>query len=680
MRLFAGGKIGLSSALVAIVIGGIVLSASVVHLVWWQTARSVSRHLVEVLETQITDQVRREWWGVVGEVEHLAQGMRDLLDGESAPARAADILLAAGRPANALSWLLLVPPQDGRRTGEPMTGEPMTSEVVAVERRPSGGQRLLRAAADGTVLAVQPAEAADGAPARLRVAGQAWLAEAQAAANPLWVDVAATPAGDAHAVAFVGRTARGLLAAMIDYDRFAKLLGSIAVGRTGRSFVLGPDGAIVIASQVAPAAGAPDLVPVALAAGRRVAARPEAGRNVAERIGLEVDGADYAVGLSPLWFKGWQLAVIVPEAEYLAEIDRTIWRLAVGLALFLLLAGSLVALGAKRFLADPVARVALDLRLVERFALERIPRRRSHLREIDQLSTALVRMAAGLADFAKFIPTDLVRGLVASGMRAEPGGERRELTVLFADLAGFTALSERLGDQVVPIVGSFLELASHAIEAEGGTVDKFIGDAVMAFWGAPAPDGQQALHACRAALAIEAAMRQAAEAGGPLGRLRVRLGLHTGPAIVGNVGSTRRLNYTALGDTVNLASRLEGVNKLYGTTILLSATTRAQAGDAIRVREIDSVIVQGRQEEVRLFELLGLAGDGDDGGTAGEPQAGYAAALARYREARFAQALALLDPLAAGDGPSCWLAGRCRELGAGPPPTDWRPITRLATK
>ena len=348
-----------------------------------------------------------------------------------------------------------------------------------------------------------------------------------------------------------------------------------------------------------------------------------------------------------------------------------------GLALLLMLAGGLVALGAKRFLADPVARLALDLSLVERFALEQVPRRRSRLREIDRLSAALVRMAAGLADFGKFIPADLVRTLVASGMRAEPGGERREITVLFADLAGFTGLAERLGDQVVPIVGSFLELAAHAIEAEGGTVDKFIGDAVMAFWGAPAADPQQALHACRAALRITAAMRAAAAGGQPLGSLHVRIGLHTGPAIVGNIGSARRLNYTALGDTVNLASRLEGANKLYGTTILLSAATQAEAGAAIRVREVDTVIVQGRQEDVTLLELLDLAGPPAD---PDGPHARYAAALARYRAARFAEALAIVEPLAGSDGPSAWLAERCRRLDAAAPAPGWRSVTRLATK
>jgi adenylate cyclase len=363
----------------------------------------------------------------------------------------------------------------------------------------------------------------------------------------------------------------------------------------------------------------------------------------------------------------------VPEAEFLAEIDRTIRMLAVGLALFLLAAGWLAARSARGFLADPVARVAQDVRAVERFELEGIAHRPSRLAEIDRLSAAIARMAAGLADFAKFIPTELVRGLIESGVRAEPGGERKQLTVLFADLAGFTGLSEKLGDGVVPIVGQFLELASCAVEAEGGTVDKYIGDAVMAFWGAPSADPDQALHACRAALAIQAGMAASAARGKPLGSLQVRIGLHTGAAIVGNVGSTRRLNYTALGDTVNLASRLEGVNKVYGTAILISGATADAAGPAIAVREIDTVAVYGRREGVRLFELTGLAG------TAATPaQARYAEALALYRAARFTDAAALLSE--SEDRPSRWLAVRCRALAGEPPRSGWEPVTHLDAK
>ena len=168
-------------------------------------------------------------------------------------------------------------------------------------------------------------------------------------------------------------------------------------------------------------------------------------------------------------------------------------------------------------------------------------------------------------------------------------------------------------------------------------------------------------------------MRAAAERGEPLGELRVRIGLNTGPAIVGNVGSTRRLNYTALGDTVNLASRLEGVNKVYGTTILMSAATKELAGDAVRTREIDTVAVYGRTEGVRLFELTDLEG-GDD--LLGHSR--YGKALALYRETRFVEAAALLTSL--DDGPSRWLATRCRTLGATPPASDWEPITQLDMK
>lgn len=658
-------QISLRAALLAIVLGGIVLSATFIHLVWWRTATSVSRDLVDVLEAQIADAVRRQWWARVGQVEGMAQTIRDLLDepAETIPAEA--VLVATSRPAQLLSWLVLVPPQ---------------GEIVAVQSLDGAALRVLRAGDDQRARVVRDVDtgAATAAPASLTARGESWLVQGATMANPFWTEITSTPDGAARAVGFISKTARGVLAAIIDYDQFAKLLGSIAVGRTGRSYVLGPDGQIVIASQVGTTPASSGLDAVALAAGRRVAARPADGKNIDEQMRFEVDGAGYAVGTSPLWFRGWQLTIIMPEAEFLSEIDVTIRRVVVGLAVLLLTAGILVAFGARRFVADPVARVAEDLRLVERFELERIPRRHSRLREIDRLSAAIARMAAGLADFGKFIPTALVRSLVASGVRAEPGGDRREITVLFADLAGFTTMSERLGDRVVPIVGSFLELASHAIEEEGGTIDKFIGDAVMAFWGAPAPDQDQAVHACRAALAIAARMQAGLDGAEAVGPLRVRLGIATGPAIVGNVGSVRRLNYTALGDTVNLASRLEAVNKVYGTTILLSASTRAGAGDAVLARELDTVAVYGRMEGERVFELVAMAPDAPP-----PVLATYATALAHYRRGAYAEALRSLeaaDTVTAADGPSRWLARRCRQLLTTPPDPTWQPITQLDVK
>ncbi|MBV9077758.1 MAG: adenylate/guanylate cyclase domain-containing protein [Methylobacteriaceae bacterium] len=665
-------RISLRTALVALIAASVIPCAVLVHLTWWRTTLAVSRNLVDTLELQITEAVRRAWWGRVLEVQGLSRTLHQALDTSPNAESAERILATAATSMPALSWLVHVP-----RSGR---------DVIAIVDETAERTRLFRTDQDGRVqaaldvarspLGLTPIAAPE---TRLAILSEGWAAEARSFDEPGWVDVARTPAGGERAVAYVDPTGGALLAAMIGYERFAELLGAIPVGRTGRSYVLGPDGRIVIASRapdgVAPAA----LDPVALAAGRVVAARPAATLNVNEKTRLDVGGATYAVGLSPLWFQGWQLAVIVPEAEFLGEINSTIGWVAMGLAFFVLLAGAGGVLAARHLVGGPIARVVADLAHIERFELEAVPRRVSRLSDIDRLSEAIVRMSLSLADFAKFIPTDLVRSLVAEGVRAQPGGSRREITVLFADLAGFTGLSERLGDAAVPVVSGFLEAASRAVAAEGGTVDKFIGDAIMAFWGAPRADPDQAARACRAGLAIARCLDGLALPPEVRAALAVRVGVQSGPAIVGNVGSANRLNYTALGDTVNLASRLEGVNKRYGTTVLIGSSTRDRAGPAIMVREVDTVAVYGRAEEVTIFELIGLAEDGPRPGWA----EAYEEALAAYRAGRFAEALAGLATLRRDrpeDGPAARLAAACEAFLRNKPGAEWRPVTALDEK
>lgn len=206
--------------------------------------------------------------------------------------------------------------------------------------------------------------------------------------------------------------------------------------------------------------------------------------------------------------------------------------------------------------------------------------------------------------FAKYVSAQVVEQMVAHPELLRLGGERRELTLLFSDLAGFTSISEKLApDAVARLINAYLTAMTRVILAEGGTVDKFIGDAVMAFWGAPLDDPQHALHGVRAAIAMQRAMNdlQPYFAEFNVGHVGLRIGVNSGPATVGNMGSEERFDYTALGDTVNLASRLEGINKMYGTPILISGATAELLGGAIALRPVDRVRVKGKDKAVEIL-------------------------------------------------------------------------------
>ena len=311
------------------------------------------------------------------------------------------------------------------------------------------------------------------------------------------------------------------------------------------------------------------------------------------------------------------------------------------------------------------------LRHVQQFELERVRAEPSHIVEIEKLSGAIADMANGLSAFRKYIPADLVRTLVAQGVAVRPGGTVRPMTVLFADIAGFTGLSERMGERVVPLLTSYFDVMAHEIHAHGGTIDKFIGDSVMAFWGAPLDDPDHAPSACRAALACQRALRAAKLVDDDGRAIKVRIGINSGNMLVGNIGSEIRLNYTVIGDAVNIASRLEAANKQYGSDIMIGEETRRLAGDHIHARELDRLMVYGRIGSLTIYELLGTL---DRSASKPDWIALYHAGLAAYRARNFAGAIGFFQMLLAvreWDRPAEMMIERCRQFLATPPAADW---------
>jgi adenylate cyclase len=210
--------------------------------------------------------------------------------------------------------------------------------------------------------------------------------------------------------------------------------------------------------------------------------------------------------------------------------------------------------------------------------------------------------------FGQYVSDFLVDAIIANPERLQLGGEEVDATVLFADLVGFSSMAENSAPkELIRLLNEYFSTMTEIIQVRKGTVDKFIGDAIMAVWGAPLPVADHAVLACQSALEMQTAMQPLIEgwAAQGLPRISMRIGLHSGPVIAGNVGSRKRFNYTVMGDTVNLASRLERANKYYGTKIMLSEATYRRLANTFLVRELDLVQVRGRVHPVIIYELLG---------------------------------------------------------------------------
>jgi class 3 adenylate cyclase len=309
--------------------------------------------------------------------------------------------------------------------------------------------------------------------------------------------------------------------------------------------------------------------------------------------------------------------------------------------------------------------------------------------EIGQLATAFNSMVVQLRDnlrvretFGKFVDPRVVEGLMNQATLTAAEGQRRVMTVLFCDLKGFTSLSEGMTPQgLVKVMNRYLSIMSEPIRSNRGIIDKYIGDGIMAYWGPPfVGEADHARFACLATVEmierITILRQEIPELlgvrGTPMESCDLRIGVATGEALVGSIGSDVMMSYTVMGDVVNLASRLEGANKLFRTRNLISERTIAAAGEAFEVREIDRVVVQGQTHAEIIFEILGRKGELTPQQLTSRDK--YLEGLAAYRERRWDDALRSLNAALGatpGDGPSITLLERIESLKTTPPLQDW---------
>lgn len=381
--------------------------------------------------------------------------------------------------------------------------------------------------------------------------------------------------------------------------------------------------------------------------------------------------AAYRVITTPENKHDWHIAVVTPMRDIIAPL-QTILLYSLLVVLTALLLGIIIATYLASRISRPIKSLAENAELICKLELEQAKKIITHIKEISQMADSFNKMRNALNSFQRYVPTKLVKNLVTSGEVAKVGGVTRELTILFSDIENFTPLAEIMSpENLMHYLSDYFQVISKVVLNYNGTIDKYIGDGMMAFWGAPLEDKEHALHACQAALAIKKELQQLNNKWRLEHKpeIATRIGINSGKVIVGNVGSDDRLSYTAIGDAVNLASRLEKANKLYGTYTMLSATTYALVKNNFKLRLIDRIAVKGKKNAMHVYELIDIVPEKPDIKFEAYRH-NFASAFACYEKGNWQEALAKFNELAKfypDDNLLQIFIERCRKFSQHPP-------------
>jgi adenylate cyclase len=388
----------------------------------------------------------------------------------------------------------------------------------------------------------------------------------------------------------------------LSLDLLSDYISRETVGKTGKIFVLSSEGDLIV-PEMKPqyfSTISPEVVSAAFTDYRN--------RKI-QRFQFEWKGVSYLCDIEPFPLKNgddWLIAIVVPHDDFFAQLQSTQKSALLIVLLILGVTGLGVVVLSKR-LSRPIVLLAKEVDKVRQLDFSNEIRMDTRVKEIYLMDLAIAQMRSAVQSFTRYVPKEIVQGLFAQNQEIRLGGEKKEVTVFFSDIEGFTTITEaQPTEALMALLAEYFDGMSKIILAAGGTIDKYIGDSIMAFWGAPKPCSEQAAVCAETVLRCHAFVqefnRRCLEKKLPV--FKTRFGVNSGVAIVGNIGTPERMNYTLIGDMVNAAARIQVKNKDYGTLILLGEATQKQLGERFVTRPVDCVEVKGKREKIALFELM----------------------------------------------------------------------------
>lgn len=494
----------------------------------------------------------------------------------------------------------------------------ISTTIIDMSQKPPV-QTVKERTTDGEIIAVNTSTDVDFDP-RTRP----WYIGAKQTGKQFWTDVYIFHTGDEPGItaSFPEMNNEGIVTGVIGVDivleSLSDFLKSVDIARQGALFIVNTKDELIASSEPIPISRRHEQ-------SYRLVKITELGDSFLddfyaryqqtglEKVHITVDSVRFVGIIRPFSyiFKKWKIGVLIRSELFTQPLD-TANMIVLTISIVVLILALLVSVLLSRSISRPIMYLADQTKKIKDMYLDEPLELKSHIREVQIMRDAIQRMKAGLTAFNKYVPSELVRELISSDLEVKLGGERKELTILFSDIQGFTSISETMPHEELMLhVSEYLTELTPVLLDNDATVDKFIGDSIMAFWGAPKPDEYHALHACRTTLLCLRKVSEMNERWEKIGKpvLHTRFGIHTGETIVGNVGSDLRMNYTVLGDSVNVASRLEQANKLYGTNIIVSENTYLQTRDNCLFRPLGIVNLKGKKEGLKIYELLDMQAD-----------------------------------------------------------------------